>query len=230
MSTLVLCPSRGRPDQAAEVLASFRSTVRGPATAFLFVVDADDATAGAYPDDETVILDPPPGNMATALNLAALNPWIGQSGDWDVLSSVGDDHRFLTPGWDVAIETALARIGGGFAYGDDLGQGSRLPTAVFITNAIVRGLGWMALPGCRHLYIDNAWKVLGEAAGRLVYLPDVLIEHRHPTFGKGSWDEGYVRANSTDTYEHDGAVFSQWIAEGLAADVARVFEAVGGTA
>ena len=227
MSTLVLCPSRGRPSQAEELLETFVQTRRGNASAILFVVDADDPTADDYPDAATVILDPPPGNMATALNTSAMHPAIGMSGDWDILSSVGDDHRFLTPGWDVAIEEVLRTRGGGFAYGDDMGQGSRLPTGVFISASIIRALGWMALPGCRHLYIDNAWKALGEVSGRLFYLPNVKIEHRHPTFGKAEWDEGYKRVNSSVTYAHDQEVFRAWVADGLERDARTVRAAVG---
>jgi hypothetical protein len=102
--------------------------------------------------------------------------------DYRALASLGDDHLPRTPGWDLRLLEAIAGMGGtGFAYGNDLLQGAALPTAVVVSSNIVTALGWMCEPSMRHYCIDNVWKDLGEGAGCLAYLPDVIIEHLRPT-------------------------------------------------
>ena len=85
----------------------------------------------------------------------------------------------------------------------------------------------MALPGAKHLYFDNTWRVLGDEVGALYYMPDVVVEHMHPSVGKAEWDEGYKRVNSSDTYEHDAQAFAAWVNGPAKEDIARVKEALG---
>jgi hypothetical protein len=68
----------------------------------------------------------------------------------------------------------------------------------------VAGFFGMGLKTLRHLYIDNYWLELAGAAGCLTYLPDVVIEHMHPAYGKAEWDESYRRVNSPEMYGADG--------------------------
>jgi hypothetical protein len=76
------------------------------------------------------------------------------------------------------------------------------------------------------LYIDRAWKTLGEALGVLRYLPAVSVEHLHPSAGKGDWDEGYLAANSGAMFAHDKRAFEEWVWASLESDMARVREAI----
>lgn len=211
MALLVLCPSRGRPDAAREVWASFMATRLGSKTDLRFVVDEDDPTFDQY--DRPVLRSPALGSMVGALNFAAL----GNLDRYDVLGFIGDDHRFRTPGWDSLIAELMARYGPGIAYADDLAQRQNLPTQVFISTEIVRALGYMALPTCRHLYVDNAWKTLGEKADCLYYMPSIIIEHLHPAYGKGEWDEGHLRVNSERMYTDDHHAYNEWLSNGGAA-------------
>lgn len=215
MTMLVLCPSRGRPEGAYELLDTFSSTKGLPNTILQFIVDADDPKASLYPEGHYVVERGRPG-MADALNKVA----VMEASRYDILGFVGDDHRFRTPGWDRKIEQALKS--GGFAYGNDLLQGPNLPTAVFISAPIVEKLGWFSPPMQAHLYLDDAWKYLGESTGSLFYLPGVIIEHMHPIAGKAEWDEGYARVNSTAMYDADRAAYETWLKGGAQADINRV--------
>jgi hypothetical protein len=85
----------------------------------------------------------------------------------------------------------------------------------------------MALPECRHLYLDNAWKDLGEAAGCLHYRPDVVVEHCHPWYGKGDHDVGYARVNSLEQYASDRAGYERWKTDRLASDANVIRRAIG---
>lgn len=189
----------------------------------LLVVDDDDPELPGYAGLPVMVV-PSPGNMATALNLSAMRSLDAAR----VLGFIGDDHRFRTPGWDRTFVSLLDQRGGGMVYGDDgFRVDGDIPTQIFISSSIVRALGWMALPGAKHLYLDNAWRVLGDSAGVLYYMPDIVVEHMHPAAGKGEWDAGHVAVNAKAVYDHDAAVFARWLEHGLEADVAKVKAAVG---
>jgi hypothetical protein len=144
---------------------------------------------------------------------------------------MGDDHMPRTVGWDAAYLEALRELGTGLVYGNDLLQGSSLPTQVAMTTDIVRALGYMAPPDLTHLYVDNFWRDLGRSAGCLRYLPDVIVEHRHPAAGKAQWDAGYARVNNSAMYEHDATAYEQYIGAGelhAAVDVVKMLRAAHG--
>lgn len=142
--------------------------------------------------------------------------------DYFAIGFLGDDHRVRSMGWDRAVISTLMSMGSGVCYGNDLIHGEALPTAVFVTSDIIEALGYMAPPALRHLYLDNAWKALGEALDAITYLPDVVIEHVHPIAGKAAWDEGYIRVNDADTQEHDRVEFERWAEHDLPDAVERI--------
>jgi hypothetical protein len=205
---IVICPSRGRPGNAAELTEAFLATRTLPTTRLLIVVDEDDASV--YSGD--VLRVPPSHGFVRAAN-AAFNAFPDE--DW--YGVLGDDHRFRTPGWDQRVKDT-----GGIVYGDDLYQGARLPTACFIEGRIVRALGWLALPDCEHLYVDNAWLALGIRLGVMHYLPEIVIEHMHPAAGKAEWDASYLEHNSTEADARDRGAYERWAAAQFEVDAERV--------
>jgi len=129
----------------------------------------------------------------------------------DILASFGDDHRPRTQGWDTAVEDAMGTIRSGLVYTADGLQDERLPTAPFWSADIIRKLGWFFPPALKHLYADNYWLKLATDIGRSKYLPDVLIEHLHPSAGKAQEDD-VNRANDSH-YEHDRQAYAAFIAD-----------------
>jgi len=234
MGITVLCPTRGNPAALREAHQSFVDTATRRDSRFVAVVDGDDPLLEQYVSEaEDVVdlrLDLVPkgetGTMNKALNWAAVR-WAKRD---SVVGFIGDDHRFRTRGWDDTIVSVLDREGGGFAYGNDLFQGERLPTQVFISSQIVLALGWFAPPAQWHLYLDDAWKLLGDTADCLYYLPDVVVEHMHPAAGKAEWDENHQRVNSSAFYDHDRAEFERWRQTRMAEDVRTVRRAIGRSA
>jgi hypothetical protein len=124
--------------------------------------------------------------------LNELAPRVAESGPVAV-GFLGDDHRPRTVGWDVVI-----------------------------TTDIIRTLGWMVPPGMIHLYLDDFWRRLGSDLDRLVYLPDVVIEHMHPHAGKGVWDDRYQEVNSAEMYAHDGTILQRYLGTDWPTDRARL--------
>lgn len=222
MTLAVIVPSRGRPQNITALADAWGET---DATADLIVgVDDDDPTLPDYLD----VIAASPANvdlvvgprlrMAGTLNQIAARV----ADDYDHLGFMGDDHRPRTTGWDVTICAELDRLRTGVVYGNDLIQGERLPTAAFLTANIVRTLGWMAPPGLQHLFLDDAWKTLGQMLDAITYLPDLIIEHVHPVAGKVTWDDGYRECNAPDVWGHDQQVYTDWVAGSLRADVERI--------
>lgn len=201
---LVLIPSRGRPDAAADLYEEWLATTDGNAR-LLLCLDADDPTIDRYPPGVPQSVGPRNG-FAPRLSEEAV--------EWApavfALASWGDDHRPRTPGWDTAFLEELERLGTGFVYGNDLHAGETLPTACAMTSDVVTTLGYMTPPGMAHLYVDNVWLELGHAIDRITYLEDVVVEHMHPAAGKGEWDDLVRDANSHDAYLADRRVFDRW--------------------
>jgi hypothetical protein len=219
---VVIVPSRGRPDAAVELAQAFADT---EATAHLvFAVDEDDSTRFSYAEAlksypwSTVHWAPAPSTMVKTLNVAA-NLFVNEA---HAIGFMGDDHRPRTPGWDRLYVEALRDLGTGIVYGNDLLQGERIPTQVAMTSDIVRALGHMAPPTLTHLYVDNYWRDLGEAAACLRYLPDVVVEHMHPVAGKADWDEGHKRVNQPSMYQRDAEAYGRYVTEHFEADLAKV--------
>lgn len=209
----VICPSRGRPVNAERLIKSFLLTKAKQNTQIMIAIDDSDPERAGYVDavcgPGVFLLNVAAErrNMVQTLNQAAT--YEASDDHVGILGFVGDDHLFETQGWD---ELLLASFEPNMiAYGDDGHQGANLPTAVFMDADIVRTLGWMAPPGFRHLFVDNAWRALGERLGTLKYLPDLRITHLHPHAGRAEWDATYAEANSPETNSHDRWEFDRWI-------------------
>jgi hypothetical protein len=219
MSLLVLCPSKGRPAAASEAYATFTQTRGLPDTSLVFVLNEDEDVREYHVPYVTV----PRREWMNEVLQAAVDRLLEEEAP-SILGFIGDDNRFRTPGWDQRVTEVLAR--GGFAYCNDLARND-IPTHVFVTTPIVRALGYFGLRKARHLYIDNAWAVLGSGAGCLSYIPDVVVEHLHPFFGKGTMDDSYRASNSQEMYSHDRAVFESWLEHYAEGDIEKVRSALG---
>jgi len=207
-NNLVLVPTRGRPKNAVEVLQAHKQfSCRSD---LLFVVDKDDGELVNYRTavgvEYILEIENTTRGMAYPVNVAAKK----YAHEYDFFTFIGDDHRFRTADWDVSLTRAIGQSAG-VAYGNDLLQGERLPTAVMLSASIVKALGGMVPPKLKHLYLDNFWKKLGEDLGQLHYLPAVIIEHCHPVAGKAEWDEGYKQVNAREVYAFDALAFDSYI-------------------
>jgi hypothetical protein len=158
------------------------------------------------------------GDLVRATNSASMP--LARAYPESILGNLGDDHVCRTPGWDVVVSDALARPG--IAYGRDGIHDEALPTAPFISAAIVNALGYYFLPDLEHMYPDNAVRDIGAQTGTLRYLPDLFIEHVHPAVGKAAWDDGYIRANAAEAVARDRARYQSWRENAMDHDVARV--------
>jgi len=223
VSICVLVPSRGRPDRAADMVRSVVGTAEGP-VAVRVLVDADDPSLPAYEaadlEGQGLVVLPTREGYARALNSEAKVV----RGDFEILGAFGDDVLFRTFGWDRMIENALAEPG--IAYGNDLVHAAGHPTAIFMSSLIAKALGWLALPYSRHLWVDDAWKLLGERTGTLRYVPETLFEHMHPVVHKAEMDQTYHEVYDGTLGHADHMGFLAWQEHNAEDDFAKVKHAV----
>jgi hypothetical protein len=222
----VIVPSRGRPQQLRQLVDAVHDTAEGDVEVWVGL-DDDDAARAEY-TGRAVFMVGGRRSLSGWTNLIA-DAILDSPHEARFFASLGDDHRPRTPGWDRRLIAAIESLGGapGIAYGKDLLQGARLPTAWVVSADLVRAVGWMMLPSCQHMYVDNAVLALGQAAGRILYCPDVVIEHLHPAGGKATLDDSYRESGAPERYAADEAAYTEWVRTGLATDAAKVLSVSG---
>lgn len=214
-SMVVVVPSRTRPHNIARLLQCWEDT--GATAKLMVLVDDDDPTLDEYLTGPNHSLKIGPRQRIGPL----LNEWAPKLAQhFDVVGFMGDDHAPRTEHWDQRILEASTPWS--VVYGNDLFQGPNIPTAVFMGSALIRELGYMNPPGCEHLFLDNAWRLMGEYLGTLTYLEDVVIEHVHYLRGLAAEDELYQEVNHPTMYDHDGRAYSEWANHQAAIDLDRV--------
>jgi hypothetical protein len=227
MGVVVLVATRDRPGQALATLMSFKATSTRPDTRIIFGLDHDEPQLNAYlellPSFVVWNAGPDSGSLTKVTN-----SMLGACNEGDVIGSVGDDHRFRTKGWDEAIYATAKFNPPGVIYPNDAFQGANLATAFFAHGDVVRALGWLALPVCDHMYIDNAIMDIGRGLNSLHYLPNTIIEHLHPAAGKGIMDASYARTNSKTQMSKDELAYTEWKENGLSSDISRIREYLDG--
>lgn len=232
---LVIVPSRGRSQNIERLINNWVKT--DTQATLLVACDDDDPELQRY----TEVMEQAPNDqqyqffvgrrmrLAGTLNyLAHERVERGATLPSDIIGFMGDDHCPRTLHWDYHISVAFAERGLGIVYGNDLIQGPNLPTAVFMSAAIIRTLGYMVPPGLTHMYLDNTWKVWGEGMGRLTYLPHIIIEHLHPIAGKAEWDDRYVEVNAGHQYAADEAAYKNYLASRVTYDLQKLRELTHG--
>jgi hypothetical protein len=221
---ILVIPSRGRPTRALETATSARlHATDSDSLEIVIVIDDTDPELQWYRDTFTQkrrtwlwVLEGR-HRYTEALNAAAFSDFGRAHG---ILGAFGDDVLFRTFGWDQVVVKALSMPG--IAYGDDLVHGVNHPTAVFMSRAIVDALGWLALPATKHQWADDGWKRLGQETKCLRFMPDVIVEHMHPTAGKAEWDATYESVFDGEAAKADYEGFQAWVESGLEADVRKV--------
>lgn len=212
---IVIVPSRGRPSRAAGMAASAYQMAAGKVKVVI-AIDPDDPELAQYRRKvkDLVVLPERVGYSGTLNAIAEQHP------DHDVYGAFGDDVLFRTYGWDEKVRETLSTPA--IAFPNDLAHGAGWPTAIFMSGAIRKALGWLAIPVCRHQYVDNAWKRIGDDLGILRYMPDVICEHMHEAYGKAEMDDTYRSVYSEPQATLDHIAFLRWTLDGRESDESKV--------
>jgi FkbM family methyltransferase len=196
----LLCPTRGRPDQAIRLALSVLATAAQPRRVeLLFYVDADD------PEKPKYIEEFKQHNLS--LNqlmrcLLLIGEPIGISKSWnelaarcqgDLLIMAADDQTYSDRGWDDRLDQEVKKFPDQIfcMWFNDGHWGEKLCTFPIVSRKWCLTLGYFTTGIFECLY-DDLWIMdLAKRIDRLHYIPDVLTEHFHWSYGKAAIDTTY---------------------------------------
>ena len=207
----LICPTRERPGLFSVMVESVVRT--SSEVDIIAVVDADDPEMVAYREVAKKYRLVRFETSALRVHfMKHYNIIFQRHPNYRFYSCTNDDFVYRTPGWDRRlmreIETKFS--GWGWAYGNDLDCGERLPTTSVVSGDICRVLGWVQMPWLKRCFGDNATLALGRAMKRLSYVPGVVVEHRHPSIGKNKNDSTYKRGRTAFNYHRDRLAYLFW--------------------
>lgn len=193
-------PSYGRPHRMHEL-----ATLNMPDN-LLVVLTADDPALPNYQDNMSFKHVVAPAGS----RLGDLKRWIfAQYPDESFYSIIGDDvHPGLGNPWAKLEQAAASRfvaVASGGPRGNAIGAGG-----VCLGGELVRVMGNLAPAGFKHNFVDNIWNDVALEFDLLRFIPDAVIEHRHPCFGTGEWDDTYRRG--MEFFADDQRRYEEWLA------------------
>lgn len=199
----LLCPTRGRPERAAEAARSaFQTAAKPERIEYLYYVDSDDPDLAAYQSMVPILADElaglggkveltvgPPVGVLKAFNK------LTESTDADVFMVATDDQIFVDADWDLRLDLETAKFSDGIycMWFNDNWESKNFCTAPIVSRVWIETLGYFLLPLFEHFFADAWIWMLAKAVDRAVYIPDILVEHRHWKSGKAEMDETYER-------------------------------------
>lgn len=197
----VLIPSRGRPEWFTRMYRTLVETVTYPRQVEVVAyLDEDDPTRSDYPDAagihipaetsvQIVYINGPRCLLSEAWN--ACVPWA----NGEIFMHCGDDLTFDTPGWDMEVRQAFDETPDKilFAYGNDLGpHGETFGTHGFVHQRWIETVGYFLPPLFSSDWNDVWLNEVAKMIGRHRFLPSVVNEHHHYTFGKAERDQTHA--------------------------------------
>lgn len=192
----VLCPTRGRPENAKRLLESVKKTHVGP-VAIGFYCDVDDPRLSEY--DVPHMTGP---DFKFAMKCEVL---VSKT-DGDILMMVGDDAVFKTEGWDNALRGCQEVWPDGIwaasmwdgtrgkeIEGDDKRRKLGHPHPA-VGRAWHDAVGYLAHPMFIHFCTDPWITSMAMELERFMYFPEILCDHRRAGLVKDvEQDDTYKR-------------------------------------
>jgi hypothetical protein len=214
---LVIVPTRNRNTQHKEFAETFLKN--SVASDLVFVLDQDnEKTYDRLPGVMYKIHNTQSRGLCEPLNHTA----VAYADQYSYIGFMGDDSRPRTFRWDQLMLDEMKKKPLSVAYGNDLLQGKKLPTAILMSSVIIQKLGYMAPPTLRHQWSDLFWLDLGQKLGTLTYFPNIIIEHLHHSVGKSSTDQTYIDATNRLIRRHDRDAYKKYYQEHFAKDIKKL--------
>jgi len=213
---LVRMPTRARPAQAIEVLEKYRNMAMGP-VAIEVIIDEDDILCNDTQFLQRIAdLDCVVTVARHANKIAACNA--GRVDDWSILVLASDDMHPIVRGYDLKIMSAMEKHfplnDGSLCFNDGYNRDHVRPGDVVTCTLPVLGrhlyedYGRIVYhPEYRSIYCDTDQTYLFTRMNRMVFIDEILIEHRHHAAGKARFDELYQFNTRHD--DHDHALFEK---------------------
>lgn len=204
---LVRMPTRGRPGQALAVLADYRRLAGYP-IAIEVVLDEDDhSMLSAAVLQRLCALGCSVAVAPHKSKVEAVNG--GRANEWDILVLASDDMVPVVDGYAKILVDEMQRhwprFDGAIFQNDGYAR-DRCCTLPVFGRRLYDQFGYIYHPDYKSLCCDVEQTEVLRATGRLVYIDQILIEHRHPDTGNTATDHLYKRNN--DLRERDSQVFT----------------------
>ena len=119
----------------------------------------------------------------------------------EIISMIGDDMVFKTPGWDTKLLEEFKHMPDDkiqAIHCNDDRYGSKLAANLFCHRKYADVLGGFMREEFKINWVDQWLHQVFSAFGRLKYREDIMIEHRHWVFGKGTRDKTAERMAIAD--------------------------------
>ncbi len=215
---LIILPSRsngtGRENNVERFIQSWRQHTENISD-LCILLDDDDEFRYQRHDDVMYYID---SNVrfVPKVNRAALL----YKDQYKYIANFSDDFVIKNTWESAFIEFFTNNNGVGIAYGNDLLQSEKLPTAVCMTSNIISKLGYMIPTSLQHMYADNFWRDLGLTTKTLKYFPDIIFEHIHPDAAKATRDAQYQYA--AQVAQDDNHAYHNYIHTDFSNDVEKI--------
>jgi len=171
VSVAVLIPTRGRPEQFMEAVASVRKTSKATVLAYI-----DEDQKDLYPvqgdlDDTVIFVGPRVGPVASANILVQNNP------GYEAYGLITDDSRILTPGWDEYLMACLRDFSRFIVVSPHHYHGSHVDMP-FVSKEWISETGWYACPEFHHYCWPIITGLIGEMTA-VVHCPEQSFSIDH---------------------------------------------------
>jgi glycosyl transferase/beta-hydroxylase protein BlmF len=178
----ILTPTRWRPQLAKRFADSVANTARGPYE-MLFWVDDDDDTISDY---ENALGGMPNVEIMVGHETSVSRAWncLAEHARGELLMMGNDDLVAVTPGWDRILNNASRKYftdGIYVLYCDDDFKHEDHCAFPVISRKWYETVGYFTPPYFRFGYNDTWLMDVAKMLGRLKYVPDAVVAHRHFT-------------------------------------------------
>lgn len=202
---LVRMPTRERWPQALRVLDAYRG-MAGMAIEMEVVVDYDDTSLTSEVLYRLSALGCTVTYGKHRSKVEACNG--GLIDDWDILVLASDDMVPVRDGWAKRVvelfDEVWPHLDGALHFSDGA-QGESLCTLPIMGKRLWQHFGYVYHGNYKSLFCDREYTDVLRVMRRLVYVHEVLIEHRHPQTGKATTDALYVKNDAL--WEADKATY-----------------------
>lgn len=216
MQISILCPSRGRPFKLSRMIASAIVLANNPADINFFIgIDKDDLAFSKYMQEIRSARIWTNRVHVTIENVRTPsithNNNLAQVATGDILVLVGDDCVFRTRGWDSQVLNLWNQYPDNIliAYFND-GRNRQKAEHFAIHKDWIKATGHLCPPIFEHFCLDMWLEWIAKRLQRLIWLPNLVIEHMHPKYGKDEKDETFhhIRREVVDKASPHGDRYS----------------------
>lgn len=220
MKIAIIVPSRERMNRRLTLLTSIITSVDDIKNVTVyFGVDKDDPTrnliykvSDAVPCVKIVDID----TEGKFPGLGKLwNVCVNKSNE-EIISMIGDDMVFLTPGWDTMILDEFKNIPDDkikAVHCNDNHHGKKLAVNLFCHRKYAEIMGKFMREEFKINWVDQWLHQMFDCFGRLYYREDIMIEHRHWVYGKANHDKIATRMAIEDNNQISDKLWGQLVNE-----------------